>query len=245
MDPLAGMYTPFSPYNYVLGNPISNTDPDGRSVDTDIVDKDGVLIARVDDSTPDHVAVVDGSASKIQQKLANGDVTTEQLISGAKIKTTATNIRAAAQVLDRTENNGGDYEEASLVEGGVISTGERGAQESATVPGRSGINGVSIHSHGLNATEDPGGGVRSYSALKPSLTGQKPAGEADQDAFPNFLQNIIVGRLGNASKTSSGISQPKLGAAFYGRGEVKPQGTLTKSAMQQILKNRIKPEAGF
>ncbi|WP_367393183.1 RHS repeat-associated core domain-containing protein [Lewinella sp. LCG006] len=33
VDPLADQYAPYSPYNYVLGNPIRLTDPDGRSVD--------------------------------------------------------------------------------------------------------------------------------------------------------------------------------------------------------------------
>jgi RHS repeat-associated protein len=33
MDPLADVYVNFSPYNYVINNPISNVDPDGRGVD--------------------------------------------------------------------------------------------------------------------------------------------------------------------------------------------------------------------
>jgi RHS repeat-associated protein len=37
VDPLADSYASWSPYNYVLGNPIRNTDPDGKSVDDIII----------------------------------------------------------------------------------------------------------------------------------------------------------------------------------------------------------------
>jgi RHS repeat-associated protein len=41
VDPLAGKMPGWSPYNYVLGNPILNTDPDGMQVESPIFDHDG------------------------------------------------------------------------------------------------------------------------------------------------------------------------------------------------------------
>jgi RHS repeat-associated protein len=53
VDPLAHLYYGWSSYNYVLGNPISFVDPDGRSVDTTrVFDLNGRHMFTIDDNVP-------------------------------------------------------------------------------------------------------------------------------------------------------------------------------------------------
>jgi RHS repeat-associated protein len=82
VDPLAGMYSAWSPYNYVLGNPILHTDPDGRSVDGEYYNSNGALI--FDDGVDDdkvylttQAAVDDASSFELNES------TTGHIIRGS------------------------------------------------------------------------------------------------------------------------------------------------------------------
>lgn len=115
MDPLSEKYTPYSPYNYCLNNPVKNIDPDGMA-STDFYDENGQHIG-TDNIDNNQRVVVTNSAdvANVQNQMANnGTVDANQISSGVTLP--ADNImNEAINVMDRTIQNGGTQEERTVM----------------------------------------------------------------------------------------------------------------------------------
>jgi hypothetical protein len=119
IDPLAEKYYGLSPYNYVAGNPVIATDPDGREA-WPIINRNGVLIG--DDGNNDGPSklyiVKDGYSSKsIKKSLKNNTLNYDHLISiEADQNTRQTMLNIAEQDNNNNtieygamKNNNGNY----------------------------------------------------------------------------------------------------------------------------------------
>lgn len=189
------------------------------------------------------VGVVDDKSSLATlkaNKKSKTDVNSKDIKS--RVNISKDELSKAKDVLDRTNANGGKFEETTLMKDGVATMGPRGSAEhvmmngvevaTATIDitGKSG--GTSIHSH-LTNVDDDGTNVNFSLATK--------MGPNDPGIFSNFSQNIIVGNI-EAPTISGGdmlhkrqVSIPAQGAVLYNTSSGKPL-TLPQATLIKIIK---------
>ncbi|MCG8332454.1 MAG: RHS repeat-associated core domain-containing protein [Chitinophagales bacterium] len=113
IDPLAEGYYPYSPYNYVLNNPIGNTDPDGRSVDGDFFEVHNGKVYHVGsdgvDDGKSYVVRDRGAFSNARRGGLNASATASLVESGAAAELSVVLPEGASsegQALENLYNDG-------------------------------------------------------------------------------------------------------------------------------------------
>lgn len=258
IDPASDHYQGWTPYHYVMNNPIIFVDPTGMF--TELFDQDGNKIGDDGVDNGDNIVVnnkelvkqvkraykKDGKVSLLDDQFSfNGDDIT--------LLPSDTALGEAINVLDRMIANGGSSEESSLVYyNGQVIQGVRGeavelgvdshAETSlpSLVPGTTTADvEVSIHGHPIGA-KVVGDKVYSGDATVPTEG-------VDSKVFAQYRTNIIVGPLGQASATkgidrhtgrnATTIKKPKNGVVIYNNGGTTPSFQFSRSVVKKMIGN--------
>ncbi len=249
IDPASDNYQSWTPYHYVMNNPIKFVDPTGMF--TELYNENGEKIGEDEAGNDGKVSIITNKdeAKRIKKEYKGGATATAEDVSKG-IRTTKTVLGEALNVLERAEDNGGLREESSVVTGsGEIIRGETGPEPKvetvmdvavqtapSTVPslpdGQKSTEATSIHSHPIKVQEKDGNYFPQAATYR---------SDQDQSTFIKYGTNIVVGNLSkpSISRNQSGqitVSKPVTGAAIYIGNGATPRVTLTKSAMQKIIK---------
>lgn len=259
IDPLAEISRRWSPYSYCYNNPNVFVDPDGMlaAPPIDLFNSSGRKIGTDGSNIKGKMIITnDDEAKKIRDTKGNIDLSTVE--SGVMLADDSV-LKESLHVIKRTEDNGGLSEESSIVmnddsvirgEKGPVADMSKEGFAGATLPelpeGKKNTDvKASIHSHLLGAELiNNGNTVNSMSALEPTEgTVSEPK---DFQTFSRFDTNVIVGRLGRttADKVTSPVtglpqtnySRPSIGIAVFKGASTKAIYTLTKDAVEKILR---------
>lgn len=240
IDPAADFYPNWTPYSYVQNNPLKFIDPTGAF--TELFGIDGKKIGEDENGNDGNVSIIanKAEAKRIRENTKAGNLATADDVMGG-VQTTKTVLGEALDVLNRTIENGGQREEASLVmnDGQIISgptgpipTIENGVQTAETkVPalpsGKTDQDvAANIHSHPTSTFVDASGKAYPQTASQLNKT--------DVSVFVRFRTNIIVGATDQPRSYTQGQRRP-IGAVIYQRGQKAPV-TISDRALRKIIK---------
>ena len=244
VDPLAEKFVSTSSYVAMNNNPIRFVDLDGRQAGEYYNENGRHIGSDGNDDNMKYVVRDNQETRTVRRNTRQGNNTSLGEVTSAVALPSDAALSESLNVLERTENNGGLREEASLVmNDGSIVRGTTGSlptivnniQTAETVvpnvPNGQSDNDVEamIHSH-PTTTQQVGDQLYPQSANRPTL--------ADKGAFNRFETNIIVGRLGELQPDQNGnLSENRSKGIVIYNSQSQEQISLPKSAVERIITN--------
>lgn len=231
VDAMAEKYPNMGGYVYCHSNPIMLVDPDGND---DYYDMEGQLLIRTNTDTSLRFVVTSSKESRsIRRMVKKGmDIDVSTIHSSVELPDN-TVLQTALDVLDKTNENGGEYEECALVsrtpnEEQHVMFGKRGdkMEQGKTVA----TSSLPTYQDGWNHTENNNTvSIHSHpTSTKNNLVSfADQMGPNDAGVFSQYPLNIIVGNNSNGQKNMINL---------YNNNDKQPYLSISSCAIREIIK---------